>query len=651
MKTAVVMNAGLGEMALSLEMAGFHVVAAYENDKQAKRILEYNLKTSVLPLSLDMIDVESVPDVDLLAARIHVPAFHSASKRVIREEPDSLHQVRELIVNKRPKAFFLLMNSSAANNELLHMFLRDSEEQGYSISFAKLDTNQETGAPVRERMLYVIGLQRGIEHDFKFPSRYDQSPLPIEKYLQLTVEIDPWYYQLRLRREPQFRGTPCVLCQDGQIYKETDIIRWNYQAPPLIHVDGTLRKITHREIARLKGIPDNYALFEETGRSTLYKKLIYAGNIQLIARIAKALRRALSKSSWQANQISRAIQFEQLFGRYLKELVNTANEKIGYEQGKVCDFTLRLGTQAVFFELKRYNMRTVAPHMVIEWSQRFSRFGKEGIAVLVIANQVSDSVKIQCKEQFGVFVWDTSNLLWLFDPYDEIKTEFIALLDYTVANIEPKRPDLEILQKLSVSTDQEQPPKADPEQAEEPPKEKETLSWHQKLQNIKPGQEQFRAYEDLCTEILKNTLGDYLTLWRKQQPSNDELYRFDLCCKIKYGANQDFFDTIKRHFNTKYIVFEFKNYSREIGQEEIYTTEKYLYEKALRKVAIIISRHGADKNAQKAAKGCLRENGKLILCLSDEDLMQLIEIKERGEAETAEYLSNCLDDLLVQLEK
>ena len=102
---------------------------------------------------------------------------------------------------------------------------------------------------------------------------------------------------------------------------------------------------------------------------------------------------------------------------------------------------------------------------------------------------------------------------------------------------------------------------------------------------------------------MKNVLGEYLGLWVVQERSNNGLYRFDLCCKIKNGVNQDFFVTIQNQFNTKYIVFEFKNYEDKITQKEIYTTEKYLYAKALRSVAIIVSRKGADENALAAAKG------------------------------------------------
>lgn len=89
-------------------------------------------------------------------------------------------------------------------------------------------------------------------------------------------------------------------------------------------------------------------------------------------------------------------------------------------------------------------------------------------------------------------------------------------------------------------------------------KSKKERTWEERLKNIQPGKEFFKEYEKICTEILKNILGEYLGLWAVQEHSNEELYCFDLCCKIKNGVDQDFFNTIQNYFNTKYIVFEFK---------------------------------------------------------------------------------------------
>lgn len=104
------------------------------------------------------------------------------------------------------------------------------------------------------------------------------------------------------------------------------------------------------------------------------------------------------------------------------------------------------------------------------------------------------------------------------------------------------------------------------------------------------------------------------------------------------------------YFNTRYIVFDFKNYTEEITQKEIYTTEKYLYDKALRKVAIIISRKGIDKNALQAIKGSIREQGKVILSLTDDDMLKMIQMHNNGNNPT-DYLSIKLDKLLIELEK
>ena len=107
---------------------------------------------------------------------------------------------------------------------------------------------------------------------------------------------------------------------------------------------------------------------------------------------------------------------------------------------------------------------------------------------------------------------------------------------------------------------------------------------------------------------------------------------------------------MEQYFKSKYIIFEFKNYSKKITQLEVYKTERYLYSKALRSVAIIIAPNGYQRNAMWAAKGCLREKGKLILLFTKEDLIQMIRLKKE-ENDPSEYLLQKLDDLLFDLEK
>ena len=163
------------------------------------------------------------------------------------------------------------------------------------------------------------------------------------------------------------------------------------------------------------------------------------------------------------------------------------------------------------------------------------------------------------------------------------------------------------------------------------------------MSNCPSGKEGANKFEQICSDVLEKVFSDDLALWKRQPNSDFDLYRFDLLCRIKNNNENIFWNIVERHFNSKYIVFEFKNYRTRITQKEIYTTERYLYNKALRNVAVIIARQGFDEHSLWATKGCLRENGKLIILLDINDLDKMIELKNKQEDPSS--------ILLIELEK
>lgn len=168
------------------------------------------------------------------------------------------------------------------------------------------------------------------------------------------------------------------------------------------------------------------------------------------------------------------------------------------------------------------------------------------------------------------------------------------------------------------------------------------------FKNIKPGITDFRKYEKHCTDVLKFLFDEHLGGWKEQNRTDDDLHQMDLICRVKRG--NEFWDSLKEDFNSRYVLFEFKNYKNEIEQTQIYTTEKYLFGTALRKVAFIISRIGASKNAYKAAAGVLKESGKFIIPLTDKNLIEMIEAKEGG-LNPEDNLYEILDNILLTLPK
>lgn len=250
--------------------------------------------------------------------------------------------------------------------------------------------------------------------------------------------------------------------------------------------------------------------------------------------------------------------------------------------------------------------------------------------VLVSMYPITKEKREYYEETFPALILiDISNLLYAVEYNESLKNTLISLLSYTVDRIVPQKGFLcsETLQHNN-----------------------QLESLLVELENCQTGRPMARNFEIICTDLLKEIFCDDLTLWREQPHSNKDLYRFDLLCRTKDNIQKTFWSIVEKYYNSKYVVFEFKNYTEPVTQKEIYTTEKYLYEKALRKVAIMISANGYDENAQWAAKGCLRENSKLILLLSSSDLCEMAKVKQNQD-DPSGYLLNLLDGLLLELEK
>lgn len=254
--------------------------------------------------------------------------------------------------------------------------------------------------------------------------------------------------------------------------------------------------------------------------------------------------------------------------------------------------------------------------------------------VVVVVNVVSDILRGRIREKYGerVVIIDIQQLLYVVRDNDILREKLVSVLEYSVDDIVPIEPPIKLnrmsLQLFSSDYD----------------------LMIQTLKDWKPKKANSAEYEVLCCDVLKKIFADDLALWKYQQKSDAGLFRFDLICKIKNGNTREFWDMAERYFNSKYIVFEFKNYRAKVTQKEIFTTVKYLYMKALRGIAILVSVNGTDSHADKAIRGILREEGKLIISLSNEDLIKMLELK-RDKLEPSDYLSDKLDELLIDLEK
>lgn len=153
-------------------------------------------------------------------------------------------------------------------------------------------------------------------------------------------------------------------------------------------------------------------------------------------------------------------------------------------------------------------------------------------------------------------------------------------------------------------------------------------------------------FEKLCLRALKLLFAADFAGWNEQKTIESGYQRMDVVARLT--PSNPFWQALAHDFRARYVVFEFKNYSAAISQIEIFTTERYLYTTALRPVAVIIARNGADKNAHRAIQGALREHGKLMLCITLQELCALLRGLDAGD-DPNNLMVEKLDDLLMTI--
>ena len=264
---------------------------------------------------------------------------------------------------------------------------------------------------------------------------------------------------------------------------------------------------------------------------------------------------------------------------------------------------------------------------------KFMRFENAKIGLLVITLSAS---ALRAPPE-GIFVWGTDEIASKISAHPDLQSRFAELLRALQVGAEHK-PDTSSAsigeRALDVGL----------------PQAVRFLPGAEIIKNItalKPGKDDAANFERLCEQALRLMFGTEFFGWVRQNEIDEGFHRTDLIARLVPTRNP-FWSTLAADFRTRYVIFEFKNYSDPISQDQIYTTEKYLFTAALRSTALIVARNGVSESAQKACRGSLREQGKLILWISLEDLCEMLTKQDSG-GDPTDTLYVKLDELLMTI--
>lgn len=333
-------------------------------------------------------------------------------------------------------------------------------------------------------------------------------------------------------------------------------------------------------------------------------------------------------------------QFEDLVRRILdahnyKITVHSPRGEAGF------DFEGLYGADKWAIEVKYYRTGRAQPTLIEAAASRVVNNGIGAHArkgMLVVSCVLPPSLRLSLEEKFSIVFVDRIDLRIMASKSPDLVEALDALIEARPYGAEQDRSDwvdpTGAKQSLDGATPVPMSTKGDELCAE--------------LKKVPKGRDGWPEYEKLCADILRYLFPNDLEGWHEQMRTDDGLNRFDFVCRIRPAT--EFWRFVIEDLNSRYALFEFKNYSEEIGQGQILTTEKYLLERGLRRVAIVMTRIGADENATWMAKGAMREHGKLILVVNDEKVCKMLHMRDRGEDPT-DLLFQLADDFLLRLSR
>lgn len=337
-------------------------------------------------------------------------------------------------------------------------------------------------------------------------------------------------------------------------------------------------------------------------------------------------------------------------------------EQFGYRQLDLCpdtqnqawDLIACKGEQKIWVECKTYKSQVVSPATAdsllktILMRKTKQEIPQDDIVLLIVLSRIPSFQKDELFKRFKIIVWDIENLVFYSKSSTALLRQLSQITYFPIDYIEGTPSEEAKLAGMSlVITDGEIVCEVEKEDTE-------ISDLIQQLRDCKSGKKYSGDYEKICEKIIRTLFEtNYFNRLENQHKTKDEHFRMDLIGSLKINQSNEesmhpLWKMLVQHYNSHFVVFEFKNYSKEIDQNLIYITEKYLFNAALRNVAFIISRKGFSKSAKFAAEGCLKEHGKLILDVTEEDLVKMLESKSD---EAADYLLTKLEEFLMGISK
>jgi DNA (cytosine-5)-methyltransferase 1 len=357
---------GFSHLGVKYERLPFDIVWANDNDPDARDVYTANQKRYLGKHDftfgdIEGVDLDSVPDFDILTAGFPCQPFSNAGNRkgVLDSRGTLFEEVERFVKSKQPKAFILenvkgilstkMPDGTTVPAEIIRRLssvkLEDGSSIKYTISGPKLVKAQDYGVPQQRHRVLIIGIREDIAGPFQFNFDNILTYVKEESLQKVTVRHvvegikdelpnaqDFWKFSPQAAKlvplvKRSWKDIPYDSLPPRLKRIRDDMVKYRspnfYRRFALDEINGTItasaqpencgilhpihnRRYTVREIARIQSFPDDF-VFTCKSIQNMYKVIGNAVPPVLIHSLAKALKDHLSIASHTEKQSSQAI--------------------------------------------------------------------------------------------------------------------------------------------------------------------------------------------------------------------------------------------------------------------------------------------------------------------------------------------------------
>lgn len=170
---AVSLFSGGGGMDLGFKLAGYNIIWAIDNNKNAVATYRENIGKNIHCLDINNVSLDEIPSCDIIIGGPPCQSFSLAGKRNVEDARGRLvWRYMEIISHCRPKGFVFenvtgLVSAKNSHGEKILTLLENAfREIGYTLS-TKVINAADYGIPQRRKRVIIVGLYG--ERKFLFP--------------------------------------------------------------------------------------------------------------------------------------------------------------------------------------------------------------------------------------------------------------------------------------------------------------------------------------------------------------------------------------------------------------------------------------------------------------------------------------------------